>query len=234
MSDGIDKKVVTIHYKMKSGEIYTTKSPVNDLVSVFCKISIGNLSELSFTDCILDANDINFICPLISPTLSNLDVSHLGLTSKSIKILAKKLQNVSLEKLDLSNNPIGDESVWMLLEVFGKKESLKSLNLSNCNLSGQALFPLLNTISTKEFNELNISNNHVGYVGAGYIQTYFQFGPKIKKFSARNCGFSSAEVESIISSFHRVPNSEVDLTKNQPIPPSTLAPNFKVDMHSMV
>ena len=228
------KKSIKMHYKTNDGEEIDTESQISDLITEFCKIKIGNLKELSFTDCILEPEEMNFIIPFIAPTLSVLDVSNLGLTPKSMKLLSKKIQNVALTKLNLSNNPICDESIWMILEVIGKKETFKELNIENCNLTADGIFPVLNCLTTREFTELNISGNNIGFNGAGYIRNYFSYAPKIHKFIARNCGFSSADIDLIVPSFIKVPNTEVDLTSNQPIPTKKLPPNIKVEMHSMV
>ena len=234
MNSSRAKKIIKIHYKTNDGEEFDSQSPITELITEFCRVSPGKLKELAFNDCILEPQDINFVSPLIAPTLSVLDISNLGLSPQSMKILSKKLQNVALTKLNLSDNPICDESIWMILEVIGKKETLRELYISNCNLTADGIFPLLNCLTTRDFLELDISGNNIGFGGAGYIQMYFSFAPKIQRFIARNCGFSAADIEMIVPSLNKVPNSEIDLTSNQPIPSRKLPPNFKIEMHSMV
>ena len=78
--------------------------------------------SLKFYDSQLSPDDMNMICPIVPQRLPNLDLSNLGLNGKAIVILAKRISCSRLQSLDLSYNPIGDESAWSLLEAIAKKQ----------------------------------------------------------------------------------------------------------------
>jgi Ran GTPase-activating protein (RanGAP) involved in mRNA processing and transport len=226
--------VVHIRYKLEGGEEKSLECPINEIISEFLLINIAKLEELSFSGAVITAAEIDFICPLIPSTLTYLSMSGTGLTSKPMRSLAEKLKNVSLKTLDISNNPIGDESVWMLLELIGKKESFQCLNMRNCSLTGHGLFPLLNTLAVRTFDTLDISENKFGYIGAEYVMSYLKYRPKINKLIIRNCGLSGAEVETILKAQDKAKDIYVDIRENESILKKDVPPNFYVDMHSMV
>ena len=225
--------VIHVHYKLEGCDEQYLECPINTIVSEFLRINISKLEELSFTGCKITSKEIDFICPLIPSTLSYLNISNTGLTSKPMHSLAAKLSKVNLKKLDISDNPIGDESVWMLLDLIGKRESFQCLIMRNCGLTGYGLFPLLNALSVRTFDILDISENRFGYIGSEYVMNFLNFAPKINKLILRKCGLCGADIETILKSEKKAINIDVDLMENAAILRRDVTPNFHLKMHAM-
>lgn len=227
------KKSVSVAMVMADGSKSSFVAPFSDIIQRFIGIKIGDIKDLGISHCQFTTEDVNFILPLIPPTLQSLRISDCGMKIPHIKVLLKKLATVSLISLDLSYNPIGDESIWILLELLGKKESLLDINLSGCNLTGNGLFPLLNGLGRRQLNSLDLSENKFGYVGATYIQNYLKTKPKINYIICVSCDLSPADIDAVIEGVTDTNTIYIDLRNNEKILEKKLPPNVFANMYHM-
>ena len=76
--------------------------------------------------------------------------------------------------------------------------------MRNCGLTGYGLFPLLNALSVRTFDILDISENRFGYIGSEYVMNFLNFAPKTYKLILRKCGLCGAAIlkRDVTPNFH--------------------------------
>ena len=168
--------------------------------------NLSSISKLIFSNSNLTKEDFAFICPLIPAKLKELSMENLGINASSINQFSKKMINHRIQFLNLSHNPIGDESVWMLLDFIKKNTELTSISLRNCGLTAQGIWPLLNVIATRNFEFVDISENEVRSAGADYIAQFLEMDPIIESFFVDNSQLSSGDVEMLFKRVERCKN----------------------------
>jgi Ran GTPase-activating protein (RanGAP) involved in mRNA processing and transport len=183
------------------GDEITEKSDVqvSSILELYAPMRFSALTSLKITDAALTPDDVTVLAPLLPTSLQVLDISHLSLTPRCISILSKRLPRMRLFKLDISDNPIGDESVWLLLEFIKKDENLTSLNLANCNIGSAGVWPICVAVSQRPFDCLNLSQNAIGVHGAEYIRKMLANFPPLKELHINNAALSQGDVEVIIA-----------------------------------
>jgi hypothetical protein len=107
-------------------------------------------------------------------TLENLYIAGNSITFNLPKIqkpdLLKIFINLSLKKLDLSNNNIGDKGLNVLATVLKVNKSIIDLNLSNNNIGDKGASEIAEALKqTKSIDTIDLSNNNIGYIGASKI-----------------------------------------------------------------
>ncbi|EAY20824.1 Leucine Rich Repeat family protein [Trichomonas vaginalis G3] len=226
-------KTVNVSILMSDGKKHGFTVPFSEILQNFVTLKIGDIRELSICHCSLSPDDVNYLMPLIPPNLQSIRLSNLGLKHNHLKILVKKLMTINLVSIDLSNNPIADESIWILLDLLGKKTSLIDINLSYCNLSGNGMFPLLNGISCQEINSLDLSGNTFGYIGANYLQNYIRNKPKVNYIICTSCELSPSDIDTILQGIPEDNQIHIDLRSNEKILERKLPPNVYANQYHM-
>lgn len=191
-------KTISIKYTASNKDVEIKDVPFDHLLDVFVKIKSSTLTSLKFYDSQLSPDDMNMICPIVPQRLPNLDLSNLGLNGKAIVILAKRISCSRLQSLDLSYNPIGDESTWSLLEAIGKNKYLTKLKFINCNLTANGVWTLLNAMISKKFDSLDISENLISSLGCDYIVQFLKQNPSLNEIHIDRAQITEGDVEMLI------------------------------------
>lgn len=135
-----------------------------------------NVRTLTISNNIIDNRSIYKICDALqnNKTLESLYIAgnsitfNLPLTLKPD--LLKIFINLSLKKLDLSNNNIGDKGLYVLATVLKVNKSIIDLNLSNNNINDIGAEAIARALQiNKSIGILNLSNNNIGYIGTSKI-----------------------------------------------------------------
>ena len=192
-------KTISIQYVLEN-QIFNIKDvQLDHILDIFIPIKISSITSIRFYNNTLNSEDIEIICPLIPQKLISLDISRLGLYSPSIKILSKRLIYSHIKALDISYNPIGDESMWIFLDLITQNQDLITLRLVKCNLTGNGIWTLLNAISQRNnFELLDISENELMSLGADYIHQFLILDPFIHEIHANRCLFSGGDIGLLI------------------------------------
>ncbi|XP_067897771.1 NLR family CARD domain-containing protein 3-like [Heterodontus francisci] len=106
--------------------------------------------------------------------LQNLELERNDLSHKCCEALVFILSNSKmLSNLNLSNNNLGDRGICLLSTALKDPQSrMQKLNLSNNNLSFGSWEELVNVLITNQtLRELNVSNNRMGEAGLRKLST---------------------------------------------------------------
>ena len=196
-------KTISIKYTASGQDIEIKDVPFDHLLDIFVKIKLSTVSALKFYNSQLAPDDLNMICPIIPQRLSVLDLSNLSLNGKALVILAKRINRSRLQSLDLSYNPIGDESIWSLLEAIGKNQYLTTLKFVNCNLTANGVWTLLNAMNPKKFDLLDISENLISSLGCDYVVQYLKHDPGLRELHIDRAQITEGDVEILIDAAER-------------------------------
>lgn len=224
------KKLVTVMYSCGDDSMESQEIQLDHLLDLFVPLRISTLTAIKFANAQLTADDFQLICPLIPKSLRALDFSDLGLTSRCINALQKTLNRSKLAKLALANNPIGDESVWLLIDFIGKNTELKALDLRNCNITAQGIWPLLIAISQRPFDFLDLSDNGLGTHGVEYVRQFLALKPPLRSFAVNNAQMSEGDVIILVDLAAQHPNMRFSILGNPIIQYRELPPSIDVDM----
>jgi len=194
----MSKFCVHIKYSFFSGEEEEIDSEIDGLLKKFINLRPSKLKSFEIRDQNVKFEDFKYIVPILPFSLNSLTFSNINMLPKSVFMLAKQLERSKIESLDLSMNLIGDESIWMLVGLISQSETLKSINISECGITSQGIWPLVNAISIREFHALFLSNNDLGSQGAHFITEYLKLGPSISFLALDNCDFSEIDMIQII------------------------------------
>ncbi|OHT10747.1 hypothetical protein TRFO_19880 [Tritrichomonas foetus] len=224
------RKTVSVIYTAAGKTIEVHNVQIGSLLDIFVPIKISTLSELKFANSKLTAEELEMICPLIPQNLALLDLSNLSLNAKAISVLAKRINYSHIQSLDLSNNPIGDESIWILLEAIGKNQDLTSLILVNCNLSGNGIWTLFNVIAEKKFDFLDISENLIMSNGSDYVLNFLKQDPDIRELHIDRAQLSEGDVDVLVDAAEKSRKLQVfSVRGNSLIRYRTFSPKILVD-----
>ena len=184
------------------------------------------ISQESFTP-----NELSILFSIFPCSIKKLVLTYLQLNIKSMNTLSTFFNRLQLEYLDLSNNPLGDASTWIIIDYIKQNSELKTLKLSNCQLTSDGIWPLLIVLSVKNFTCFDISHNSLHISGATYIENYLSNNAKIKILLLNSTELSEGDIETIIKAAGNTSGLEtLDLRENQFIRWRQLPPSIKADM----
>jgi len=113
-------------------------------------------------------------------------------------------QHPTLQELDLSDNPIGDEGLEKMLDGLKRTKTLVKLHLTNTKVKSHSVKPLLDVVSqTKYPNHLYLAHTKLSDKTAERLATILgQRGPAgaIKVLDVQNCQFSKKAMFTIFQS----------------------------------
>ena len=225
------KREVSISYSgsEESSEVHGVE--LANLLDFFVSKHVKQLHTLKFSNAVLTPDDIALITPILPSSLQTLDLTNLGLTPGCIDVLSKRIIRTHVSKLDLSDNPIGDGSVWMLLDYIGKGKYLKSLSMARCGLTSSSVFALCTALGQREFDFIDLSGNLIGVHGAVYIHQFLETDPRIKELHIDDCELGEGDMELLVQAIDKCSYSEViSMTGNQPIAWRKLPEKLKIDL----
>jgi Ran GTPase-activating protein (RanGAP) involved in mRNA processing and transport len=202
------------------------------LFDVFVGVRASTVSSLKLSGTVLNHEDLAYVMPVISGSLAGLDLSDLGMTSRCVKVLAKRLTRTRLIEFNISGNLIGDESSWMLLNFINGTPALKSIGFARCGMTAQGIWPLMIAIGKREFDLVDISGNLICAHGAEYIKQFLSLSPVCREFRADDAGLSEGDVELILSVVGKCDKIEVlSLKGNQQVAWRPVPSFVSVDMN---
>ena len=142
---------------------YTTMNPI-DCLSVGYFVSACSNTSNGFTLSLIGCSIGDQGCKFLARGLSKCPNSNNDIPTAGMHIAEIIENTISISKLDLSNNAIGNSGLCELCAALSTNTSLKSLDLLRCSLTisddnGAALYQLLNTNNSLEY--LNLSFNTV-------------------------------------------------------------------------
>ncbi|KAL9257812.1 NLRC3-like protein, partial [Drosera capensis] len=179
------------------------KLVLRSLLDVASNLSSLDLSENKISGWLSDFLFKTSDQPLVSSDGSNclhslrvLNLMGNSLCKNDIQALKSALVVMpSLEILDLSDNPIGDEGVRSLIPCFAKSSKhlfLSDLNLENCKLSCHGVNKLLQALSTTNYPlvSLSLADNDLGSQVTAALGKFL--GSSIKSLDVRDIGLGSS------------------------------------------
>lgn len=131
-------------------------------------------------------------CLVKLDTVSKLVLKDNRLTSSSILVLLSNVAS-SLVHLDLSHNDLHGLAAIAISQYFDRGSALTHLNLSECNLSDDDIYPICNTLShaMNALENLNMSHNRLTHRGMAHI---VDFLVSKTAHSGFNCHLKSLDV----------------------------------------
>jgi Ran GTPase-activating protein (RanGAP) involved in mRNA processing and transport len=138
-----------------------------------------------------------------------------------------------LRVFDISHNPIGDGSIWLLLEFIRQDTDLTSFNVSYCDLTSAGIFPICNVVRQRMLDYLDISGNAIRSEGAEHVKELLLASPHIREIHFDNVQLGEGDVAMLVDAAGRCRFSEVvSMVANVPIGHRVLPPFIKVDMRA--
>eukprot|EP01133_Synstelium_polycarpum_P005711 gene5711-6603_t len=123
--------------------------------------------------------------------VESLDLSDNNITIKGIRDLAVAINsNKSLLHLKLDNNPIGDEGLGVLCQVFKNNgNNIKSIYMSDCQITERGIALLANSLETNTtIVTIHINSNKIGNEGATYLSKSLTSNTTLRNLSCFVCG----------------------------------------------
>ena len=175
----------------------TTMNPIDCLSVGYFVSACSNTSNgftLSLSNCSIDDQGCKFLARGLSKCPnSNNDIPTAGMH------IAEIIENtISISKLDLSNNAIGNSGLCELCAALSTNTSLKSLDLLRCSLTisddnGAALYQLLNTNNSLEY--LDLSHNTV--TSCRHIAAGLAVNKTLRTLRLRSCELTDQSIEEL-------------------------------------
>ena len=135
-----------------------------------------------------------------SSTLEHLDLSHCNISELQIKIIVRKLCQVStLKCIDISYIILPSDAAINIALVISRNLFLEKLNLSGCELSESQI-----TNAVKAFNNLsrlkylNISHNKVNDEATNKLASALTTNPLLEHLKLSNCELSELQIIGIV------------------------------------
>ena len=180
--------MIAFSLKNHLGEEKSYEAPANEFLDVCMEFGRSNISGIKLLTQTVTPMEIQLIVPAIPPSLDLLDFSSTNLSSLHVRTLAKRLEHTRIKSLDLSGNRIGDESMWMLSDFFGKNETIRVIRLSNCGITYNGFWVMMSLLQSRPIDFLDVSNNDVGIDGGDLILSMLGNRFNIKSVDITNCG----------------------------------------------
>jgi Ran GTPase-activating protein (RanGAP) involved in mRNA processing and transport len=214
------------------GEIHSEDNiRVDYLLQLFLRLRSLGLTMIKITGQGLSSANLSVLASLLPSNLQHLDLSFLGLTTASVHVLAKRLPRTRIQIFNISHNPIGDGSTWMLLEFIRQDIELKSLDISYCDLTSGGIWPICNALSQREFDLLDVSGNVIRAEGAVHVKQLLDSSPHLRAIRIDNVQLGEGDVEMLVEAARQCQFTElVSIVGNDPISYQGLPEFIKVDM----
>ncbi|KAJ3433475.1 leucine-rich repeat isoform f [Anaeramoeba flamelloides] len=147
----------------------------------------------------------------VNKTISEImmsNIKYLDGFSKFIGALESN-KDLPLEKLDLSNNNLGDKMIKkLMIAISNLKSGIKELNITNCQLTNRGISKLFNSIKDAKkihntLEKLDISNNNFGEAGSKALYLWLKtMTSHNKKLYSLNLGSGNLVLNKILDLFH--------------------------------
>jgi hypothetical protein len=135
-------------------------------------------------------------------SLKELNFSHMNLNSIAISKLSKEINNlISLEKLNLSNNPLKNSSCNDLFLPLSRMSNFNILIISNCRLNINVLSTFSILLANPNINSLDLTNNNF----SGSLPLEFGLSlmsSNLERLSMEKCFLTENSAITIIKAFH--------------------------------
>ena len=205
-SDASLCQFVAVQLKREPDLCYTTMSPldcfaVGYFLSVVSTTTRGMLT-IELRHCSISDLGCKFLATGLSKCLDSnstvssqlyIDLANNDISEQGIYPLAEVLDKTKLvHYLDLSHNPIGDNSLKSLCEALITNTSLTSLIVSDCSITisednGPVLGELLRKTTTLNIFDLS-KNQELTSSGCQYIASGLKDNKSLREFSLSDCG----------------------------------------------
>ena len=134
----------------------------------------SSLVQLNMCNCGITDKGVPALALVLSTNskLQELDISHNYLKAKSISKIFKRLGNLNLTKLNLSNNVIGEQAADMVGNFLSKNTKLKELDISCNNLYESGTKALCKRITNlSKLIKLKVGGNDFTHLAAHVVAT---------------------------------------------------------------
>ena len=161
-----------------------------------------SLQELDISSNKISGNGLAYIAIalLINNSLQTLNISLSRiLLSERAEFLGRALAfNMSLQKLNIRTNEIGDNGIAHIAIGLQTNTTLRTLNISQCNISDEGAESLARALAVNSsLQELDISFNKIGDNGIAHIATALQTNTTLRTLDISWCIISSKGAESL-------------------------------------
>lgn len=136
---------------------------------------------------------------LTCPNILSMDFSDCALCQEDITSISKLLQiNQTITELILSNNTIDSQGCSMIGYSLKKNTSLQKINLNNCGITQESLMLLFDQ-SGQNLKEVILDNNPIGDPGLVGLCTFLKTNKVLHILSIKNCNISELGIKPFIS-----------------------------------
>ncbi|KYQ93848.1 leucine-rich repeat-containing protein (LRR) [Tieghemostelium lacteum] len=145
--------------------------------------------------------------------ITSLDLSNNNITASGLKSLSEALtHNEHLMYLKLDNNPFGDVGLQYLCSSLRHKNcSLKSLYLSDCQITSKGIGYLVESLSGKiSLETIHLNSNKIGNEGAILLSKLFIGKSKLKNMSLFFCGIGDSGASSVLNQLNLLKSQGLD------------------------
>lgn len=164
---------------------------------------IGNKGCEILASKLIGNNDI--VCPLNKLNMSMCDISYLGVS----KIFESLENNVTVEYLNLDNNPLGPFAGSAIGKCFGFNITLKQVYLNNCNLKDDSLLKISEGLARSlSIKKLSLCKNSISDTGAMSISEVLSKNTKLQTLDLSSNSIKNKGGISIANSLRKNSNLE--------------------------
>jgi Ran GTPase-activating protein (RanGAP) involved in mRNA processing and transport len=206
---------------------------VDYLLQLFIRLRPLCLTMIKMSGTGFSPSDLSVFMSLLPGNLLHLDLSNLGLTTACVNALAKRLPRMRLQVFNISHNPIGDGSAWLLLEFIRQDTDLRALDLSYCVLTSGGLWPICNALSQRSLDLLDITGNDLRAEGAEHVRQLLQCSPRIREIRIDDARLSEGDVAMLVDAAQQCRFTElVSIVGSGAIAHREVPPFVRVDMQA--
>ena len=198
---------------LATADLFFKKSQLQYLNISYCRWQKNSLSELlvatmnnrylkyiNLSGCSLDSGVVHYLAGTLNAndTLEKLILANCALNSKGLISIFVALRNLTtLRYLDLSDNQITDEAVTALAEAIFCNHLLH-LNLSNCLQDAKSSVIVTAIANRVTFKSLDLSNNGISDEGAAFMTSAIVANKYLRHINLSNNCFNNKSIESIL------------------------------------
>ena len=167
-------------------------SGTNDLI----EIDLSN-HNFSFVN-LLNNSLLNYS---LSKKLISINFNNCCLSDDDVKAISDYIcENVNLKNCYINNNPLTQKGCFQIGYAIEKTTSLEKLEIKNCDINNETIMLILNAKGSKTLKYIDISNNNIGDIGLISISTFIKSAPKLEIFLLQEVGGTDMGFIPIISS----------------------------------
>ena len=181
----------------------TSLSPLDCLSLSFFLFSVVSSDykkvDVDLYDCHIGDQGVNCLTKYLSSNIDHggkvaLDLNSNNIHEEGASYIAKMLCSSNIvEHLYLYSNPIGDTGVFFISDAVRETTSLKTLNMSNCDITLQGAEELSRAIAqSSSLEKLDIVYNEgVGNKGIRHIAEALEHNKQLKELWINYCGITN-------------------------------------------